>query len=153
MKICFICHANICRSFIAQEILKNLLNKNNISNITVISRGTYALSYLKVPQKIKDFLSKKNIPYTNEHIPTQYSKQDLSSSDLIFVMTNEQLDSIIDKYAEFSEKIYLLSNYALDEDTEIEDPISYEGKKFEKIADKLNTIIEKLYLKLTNLEN
>ena len=86
MKICFICHANVCRSFMSQEILKNLLEKNNRHDVEVISRGTYVLPHITVPSKIKDFLSKNNINFSG-HTPTQYSKQDLSSSDLIFVMT------------------------------------------------------------------
>ena len=57
MKICFICHANICRSFISQEILKSLLRKDNRTDIEVISRGTYVLDYLTVPKKIQKIKS------------------------------------------------------------------------------------------------
>ncbi|MDD5102478.1 MAG: hypothetical protein PHH62_05800, partial [Endomicrobiaceae bacterium] len=105
MKICFICHANICRSFMAQEILKKIINDNNRNDITVISRGTYVLSQFSVPQKIKDFLKKNYIEIT-EHIPTQYSKEDLASSDFIFVMTKDQLKLLNDNYAQFSDKTY-----------------------------------------------
>ena len=70
MKICFICHANICRSFISQEILKCLLQKDNRTDIEVISRGTYALDYLIVPQKIKDFLAEKDYGKTTVHVNT-----------------------------------------------------------------------------------
>lgn len=144
MKICFICSANICRSFIAQELLKDLLKKNNKLNIDVISRGIYVLPYIKVPEKIKQFLFKNNIIYT-DHVPTQYSKQDLISSNLILVMTKEQYDEIIDKYAEFSNKIHMISKYVLNKEKNIDDPISLEGKKFEKSINDIKKLIYSLY--------
>ena len=147
MKICFICHANICRSFISQEILKDLLKKNNRNDIDVISRGTYALPHITIPNKIKDFLLKNNIRY-EKHIPTQYSKQDLSSSDFIFVMTQDQYDEITDKYAEFSDKIYLLEEFISNKTRDIDDPISLVGKAFEKAANNLKNLIYSLYEKI-----
>ena len=147
MKICFICHANICRSFISQELLKDLLKKNNKHDIEVISRGLYVLPYVKVPEKIKNFLLKNNIIY-NEHTPIQYCKQDIISSDLVFVMTKEQYEEITDTYSEFIDKIYLLMDFVLNEKRDIEDPISLKDKKFEKSVNTLKNIIYKLYDKL-----
>ena len=147
MKICFICHANVCRSFISQEILKDLLKKNNRTDIEVISRGTYVLPHITVPQKIKDFLLKNNIDF-NGHMPTQYGKQDLLSSDLIFVMTQDQYDEITDRYAEFSDKIYLLGDFVSNKTRDIDDPISLVGKPFEKAADNIKNLIYSLYQKL-----
>lgn len=147
MKICFICHANICRSFLSQELLKDILTKNNRTDIEVISRGTYVLPYIKVPEKIKLFLSKNKIVY-KEHIPIQYSKQDLVSSDLIFVMTKEQYEEITDKYAEFSDKIHLISEYILNKTRDIDDPISLVGKKFYKFAENIKNLIFLLYEKI-----
>ena len=144
MKICFICHANICRSFIAQEIFKSLLKKDNRTDIDVISRGTYTLPYLSIPLKIKNFLLENNIVCEN-HTPTQYSKQDLSSSNFIFVMTEEQYDEITDKYAEYSDKIYLFADFVSNKTRDIEDPISLEGKSFKKAATAIKNIILKLY--------
>ena len=147
MKICFICHANVCRSFISQEILKDLFKKNNKKDVEVISRGTYVLPHITVPNKIKDFLLSNNIVYNN-HIPTQYSKQDLSSSDYIFVMTQDQYDEITDKYAEFSDKIFLLGEFISNKTRDIDDPISLVGKPFEKAANNLKNLIYSLYEKL-----
>ena len=144
MKICFICHANICRSFISQEILKYLLQKDNRTDIEVISRGTYALDYLTVPSKIKDFLLENNIIYKS-HTPTQYSRQDIASSDFIFVMTKQQYDEITDKYSEYSDKVYILEQFVSNKTRDIEDPISLEGKKFKKAANNLKNLILNLY--------
>ncbi|MCR4662404.1 MAG: hypothetical protein K5622_00770 [Endomicrobiaceae bacterium] len=148
MKICFICHANVCRSFMSQEILKDLLKKHNRLDIEVISRGTYALPHIVIPSKIKNFLLKNNIDFDKNHVPTQYSKQDLNSCDLIFVMTQEQYDEITDRYAEFSDKIYILNEFVSNKTRDIDDPISLEGKPFEKAADNIKNLIYSLYQKL-----
>ena len=147
MKICFICHANVCRSFIAQEIFKNLLKKDNRTDIEVISRGTYTLPYLSIPLKIKNFLLENNIVCEN-HTPTQYSKQDLSSSDFILVMTEEQYDEITDKYAEYSDKIYLFADFVSNKTRDIEDPISLEGKKFIQAAENIKELTITAYKKI-----
>ena len=68
--------------------------------------------------------------------------------DLIFVMTKEQYEELIDKYAEFSDKIFLLLDFILNEQRDIEDPISLCGKKFDKSADNLKKLIYQLYDKL-----
>lgn len=147
MKICFICHANICRSFMAQEILKKFIIDDNRNDIKVISRGTYVLSQFLVPQKIKDFLKKNNIEYT-EHIPTQYSKEDLASSDLIFVMTKDQLKLLNDNYAQFSDKTYLFLEYCLDINKDMLDPIDKKGTAFDTIANDIKKAILLLYNKI-----
>ena len=144
MKICFICHANICRSFISQEILKSLLRKDNRTDIEVISRGTYVLDYLTVPKKIQDFLTENNITYKT-HMPKRYAKEDIGSSDFIFVMTKDQYEEIIDKYSEYSDKIHILEQYISNKTRDIEDPISLEGKSFKKAATAIKNIILKLY--------
>ena len=76
MKICFVCHANVCRSFMAQELLKKFLKEKGITDTEIFSRGTFVYSHLQVPQKIKNFLKKNDIEYT-EHTQTLISKQDL----------------------------------------------------------------------------
>lgn len=147
MKICFICHANVCRSFMAQEILKKFINDDNRSDIKVISRGTYVLSNFTVPQKIKDFLKENDIQYSN-HTPTQYEKKDLESSDFVFVMTQEQLKTITDRYAQFSEKIFLFMDFCLGKEKDMKDPIDKKGSSFYKIANEIKQDVSILYKKI-----
>ena len=147
MKICFICHANICRSFISQEILKSLLRKDNRTDIEVISRGTYVLDYLTVPKKIQDFLTENNIKYKT-HMPKLYAKEDIVSSDFIFVMTKDQYEEIIDKYSEYSDKIHILEQYISNKTRDIEDPISLEGKKFIQAAENIKELTITAYKKI-----
>ncbi len=147
MKICFICHANVCRSFLAQEFLKKILSENKRADIEVISRGTYVLPHFEVPQKIKNFLLKENIIY-NGHAPALYSRNDLESSDLILAMTSEQLEELEDKYPQFSDKMRLFLDYCVNICEDMQDPITKENSTFDKIAYGIKNAVAALYSKL-----
>ncbi|WP_424244606.1 protein-tyrosine phosphatase [Elusimicrobium posterum] len=143
MKICFVCHANICRSFLAQEILKDLAVKNGRSDIMVFSRGVYAREDLRPPQKIKNFLSDQGIAYNEAHFPVLISREDLKNASLVFVMTNDQFEELADKYSEYSDKIHLFLG-----EEDMEDPISLTGKAFEKTALKIKNAVLEIFKKL-----
>ena len=126
MKILCICHANICRSFMAQEFLKQLLPGE-----TVFSRGLYADPTYEVPQKVKDALNAHHIPFTG-HTSTPLTAQDLQQADLILCMEQAHTDRLLDRYAQYTDKIWLLTDFALDTQQDLPDPIGLEGRAFTK---------------------
>lgn len=136
MKILCICHANICRSFMAQEFLKQLLPTTE-----VFSRGLYANPSYVVPQKVVAALAKHNIPF-KKHISTQFSVPDLQTADLVFCMERGHEEHLLDRYSQYTDKIWLLTDFAYNKREDIEDPISFEGRTFEKLADKLYRICQ-----------
>jgi len=148
MKICFICHANICRSFSAERLLKALLKKNRNTGIEVISRGFYASPNYEVPSKIKDFLTDNGADYEN-HTSTQLSQEDLDTSDLIFVMESPHLEMLLDNYPQYTDKIFLLLDYAYDKEEDMPDPISKTGRAFNKIMEQLKKAVDEIYKKIT----
>ena len=131
MKLLCICHANICRSFMAQEFFKQLL-----PHVTVFSRGLYADPSYSVPSKVIFALNAHHIIYTR-HQPTPLSAADLEQADLIFCMEQAHEETLLDRYAQYTDKIWLLTEYAYGKAKDIEDPISYNERDFEKSADKL----------------
>ena len=44
MKIMFICTGNICRSAMAEGMLKKLVEENKIENVEIYSCGIYAMT-------------------------------------------------------------------------------------------------------------
>lgn len=146
-RICFVCHANICRSFGAQCILNNLADKDNNKEIVAVSRGIYAQDYYAVPDKMWDFLASKGIKKT-DHKSTLLTKQDLENCDLILTMTAEQKEDILDKYAQFTDKVFMLQEYIYDKEEEVKDPISFSGSSFNKVMEKVYTVVCDLYEKI-----
>ena len=131
MKILCICHANICRSLMAQEFLKQLL-----PGVTVFSRGLYADPAYEVPQKVKDALSRHQIAFT-AHTATPLTANDLAEADLIFCMEQAHADILLDRYAQYTDKIWLLSDFTCDKPQDVPDPIDLEGRAFAKQAEQL----------------
>lgn len=126
MKILCICHANICRSFLAQEFFKQLL-----PGATVFSRGLYADPTYVVPDKVKHSLSSHGIAFTG-HTSTPLSPSDLQQADLIFCMEQAHEEYLLDRYPQYTDKLWLLNDFAFDKTQDLPDPISLEGRAFEK---------------------
>ena len=128
MKVLFICHANVCRSFMAQEICKTIR-----PDIQAFSRGLYANPFYEVPDKVTAFLRSRGI-VAGPHTPTQLSDPDLQAADYVFVMEPAHLEQILDRYAQYTDKCYLLLDFAYGKEEALEDPICLEGKPFNKQA-------------------
>ena len=136
MKILFICHANVCRSFMAQELLARTL-----PGATVFSRGMYVDPLLSVPEKIIRFLASQGIT-PRAHTPTQLTPEDLQTADLIFCMEPQHQERLLDHYAQHTDKIWLLAEYAFGKPEAIEDPIGLSGRAFEKQAQYLAKAVQ-----------
>jgi len=142
MKILFICFANVCRSFIAEKLMKKFRPDDEI-----FSRGIYADPDFAVPQKVKDYLETQGIRY-EKHIPALLEKEDMEEADYIFLMENEHYELLAEKWSQFIRKMYLLAKYAGEKKTDIEDPIGLRGRAFVKSIDRLNKIVESASSKL-----
>jgi len=128
MKILFICHANICRSFMAQELLKKFLPEADVS-----SRGVYADPAYQVPEKVTEFL-KDNGVLPPPHVSAQLTKEDLERADYVFFMEARHLERTADRFAQYSGKYWLLCDYAFDKEEDLIDPVALRGRAFEKNA-------------------
>ena len=82
IKIMFVCHGNICRSPMAEFIMKDLVNKRGLSNkFTILSSAT---SYEEIGNPVhygtKKILNRINIDCSNKRavklMPSDYNKFD-----------------------------------------------------------------------------
>lgn len=151
MKVCFVCHANICRSFLAQEFLKKIISDSRITGVEVISRGVFAFEDCQMPQKNIDFLKKHGIEY-KKHTAKLISREDILTSDFVLAMTSVQFETLIDKYPEFSDKIHLFLEFSQNENKDMQDPINKNGKKFEEIGSKIKTAVTNIAKKLNLID-
>ena len=136
MKLLCICHANICRSFMAQEFFRQL-----VPNTTVWSRGLYADPTYRVPSKVREALTRHQILFAG-HTATPLTAQDLQMADLVFCMEKKHEMYLLDRYAQHTDKIWLLTEFANQPARDIIDPISLEGNAFQKAADFLYHICQ-----------
>ena len=135
MKVLFICHANVCRSFMAQELLKQLRPE-----LDVFSRGLYADPDFTVPEKVRLFLAGQKIDVL-PHTPTQLCATDMAEADLVLLMEQTQLAHVLDAFAQHTDKCYLLLDYAYGQEKDLPDPIGLTGKSFVKQAQVLRDAV------------
>ncbi len=146
-KICFVCHANICRSFSAECFLKDFLFKAGRGDVEVVSRGIFAQSYFEVPSKITNFLASKGIKQP-PHIATLLTSEDMQNCTLVLTMTEDQKEYILDNYAQFSDKVFTLHEYVYGKEQNIKDPISLSGRSFEKVLEEIYKTVKELVSKI-----
>ncbi len=144
MKVLFVCHANICRSFMAQQLMRQ-----ELPQAQVFSRGLYADSSLSVPEKIRLFLE-KNGAEASVHTPLLLTKEDVKEADIVFFMEKQHLDMQADRWAEYSDKMWLLWDFAFGEEKDVPDPIGLSGRAFEKNALLLARAVHAAAQKLKN---
>jgi len=91
MKICFVCHGNICRSPMAEYVFKNMLKEDGYKNYEVVSKAT---SYEEIGSDIhfgtKDILVKYNIPFEKRKA-TKLLKDDYEKCDYFIGMDDANI--------------------------------------------------------------
>lgn len=141
IRVCFICLGNICRSPMAEYILKDKIKKYNFTNIIVDSRGTsYEEQGSYMYPKALDTLDKHNIE-TGPHKATCIEKSDFKKFDYFICMEERHIKSL-EKVFGSSGKIIKLQDY------DIEDP--WYTNNFEKVYEEINDGCEKLIKKINN---
>lgn len=92
IKLIFLCHGNICRSPMAEYVMKDLVRKAGVADRFQITSGAVSDEewfnpiYPPAQRKLKE----KGIPYGN-HSAHKISKEEFDSQDLVIVMDRSNL--------------------------------------------------------------
>ncbi len=113
-KVLFVCLGNICRSPMAEYILKDMVKKKGIENRFYISSA--ATSYEEIGNDMhygaKDKLDEMGIPYT-KHKARRIEKQDYEKYDYIIGMEERNIQNIIRIVGNDKEnKVYRLLDFS-----------------------------------------
>ena len=107
--ILFVCTANICRSVLAEKILKALLAAAGLA-IDVRSAGIDAAKESKASPEIVRMLQREGIDLEN-HGPQPVTPEKIAGADIIFVMEYAHRQRILALAPEASGKIFFLSDF------------------------------------------
>lgn len=143
IKICFVCLGNICRSPMAEFIMKEKIKKNNLQDKFIIeSKGTsYEEEGNDIYPNVKRLLAEKNISYTRR-CATTLVEEDYEKYDYFIGMDQNNIRNM--KYLfnnDPNNKIYRLLDFtSLKKD--VEDP--WYTRNFEKVYEEINIGCDKL---------
>ncbi len=145
MRILFVCYGNICRSPMAEFLLKSRLKKLNITGQTVHSKAT---SYEEIGNRVhygtRKILDRLNIDYSNK-VSEKLYKEHYAEYDVIIGMDDRNKRDMLRIFGHDSEnKIKLLSEF-FGEYREIADP--YWTGDFERTYDDVNRGVDGIIAK------
>ena len=142
MKILMVCLGNICRSPLAEGILKS-----KTKNIEVDSAGTAGYHIGKNPDIRSIEIGKKNNIDISSQRARQFSSNDFSKFDKIYAMDNDNYSKIISlaKNQQEINKVELILNEIFpNQFKSVPDPYYGGARGFENIYDLLNQACEKI---------
>lgn len=134
-KICFVCHGNICRSPMAEFILKDRVNNLGLTDYLIVSRATSSEEIGNdMHNGTKEILDKYNIPYTS-HCATKLNENDYEKYDFFICMDDNNIRNIKYIFSKTDKVIKLL-------DRDIKDP--WYTLNFEETYKDINIGIDRL---------
>lgn len=135
MKILFICTGNTCRSPMAEGLLKDLSNKKNLG-LQIKSAGVFAMDKDSAANNAVEALNKINIDIS-DHKSQSVSKELVDEADLILTMSRSHRETLLLNFPDVKDKVYLLNQYALKEDRDIQDPFGRDLYNYELTRDEI----------------
>ena len=123
MNILFVCTGNICRSPMAEGIMKKSLWMMKMKNVAVSSAGTLALDGNKATKEAFTVARDQGVDLSG-HRARLIDKEMVEKADMICVMGLEQKEAILDEFPEAEEKICFLGKFigGSEGSEEIQDP-------------------------------
>jgi glycine hydroxymethyltransferase len=144
--ILFICSGNICRSPMAEGLLKKLLLDKKLEHkITACSAGTLGITGASASENAIVACHLEYDVDISLHESQPITDDLLEESDLIFCMAQKHIDHVKNYYDPgYSRKIYLLKQYAEIPDNfkDVADPIGMDLSEYTKTCHEISALLQ-----------
>ncbi len=151
--ITFVCSGNICRSPMAEGILKKMLAKTKFKNsITVNSAGTFNIAVRPVHINALVMSDKYNLHLDNHH-SRHIQARNIREANMIFTLARDHYKYLRSHYPEFINKIFLLKQWKIPRNLtnpSIADPIGYDLDFFEETMYEIQKEIQRIFPYILN---
>lgn len=148
MRILFVCSANICRSALAEVILKKKLKDSGIDGVEVNSVGVY--NYAGEPRDPRMVSLAHQAGYDMDGVAQFVTRQILDAADLIICMEYHHVVELQKWYVPYAKWscIHRFNEICFNERTDLPDPSGDTDYMYQYVFDKVlegcNLIVSKL---------
>ncbi|MEW6441715.1 MAG: low molecular weight protein arginine phosphatase [bacterium] len=143
----FVCTGNLCRSPMAEGILRQLLEKAGLDDVRVSSAGTMGVEG-EPAAPLAERVCKENGIDISGHVACRLTRDLLRVNDLIAVMELDHLQFVQDMLPEAASKTRMLSDFGQEKDRflDIPDPYGRSRREYTACFLRLRPFVEKLLL-------
>jgi protein-tyrosine phosphatase len=141
-RILFVCTGNICRSAMAEHLLRHLAARRGLP-LETASAGVAAEPFYRVPETAKRLLAAEGVP-PFEHKARLATREVLRWADLILVMTAAHHDLITESFPEFASRTRLFQEAAGFGEADVEDPMGRSDEVFVRCLAVIRQSLESL---------
>ena len=154
MKIMFICTGNICRSAMAQWLLKQKLDDKEIKNVEVYSCGVYAQDGDIPTWEAKRVMMDEYSIDMNKHRATNILNSNIKEMDLILCETSRHKSDVLRIYPELEGKVFTMKEYVgydreYHDKIDIKDPWGYDIETYRSCIAEIDECLELLIKKVS----
>ena len=154
MKIMFICTGNICRSAMAQWLLKQKLDNKEIKNVEVYSCGVYAQDGDIPTWEAKRVMMDEYSIDMSKHRATNIVNSNIKEMDLILCATSRHKRDVLRIYPELEGKVFTMKEYVgydreYHDKIDIKDPWGYDIETYRSCIAEIDECLELLIKKVS----
>ena len=135
--IAVVCHANYCRSPVAERLLRNKLGDKYL----ILSAGLSPMVVADMDERSKKFLKELSLPHDN-HLPQKITEKIMKESNMVFAMDLLVLGELNRVFAKYKEKIKLL-NYQLPKEN-LYDPFKFNDDDYNQAMNKIKRVVDNI---------
>ena len=155
MKVLFVCLGNICRSPMAEAILKKKIQEHPEKpefQVESAGTGSWHIGEFPDPRTI-EVGEKKGLIF--DTTAKQVKESDFDAFDYIIAMDHKNYENLITLNPDAESKIIMMASFLKNNESEIADPYWGEIRDFQKLYEQLDIAIDGLlnYLIKTNQRN
>jgi protein-tyrosine phosphatase len=110
MKLLTVCTGNICRSPMAERLLRHHLQERGCGGIEVTSAGTWADHGSPASSGAQNVMKERGIDLS-DHRSTPLEAHHLKTSDLVIVMTSVHIREVLDVDPQAGGKTFLMKEF------------------------------------------